>query len=144
MGYSGLSGMLAAFITNPFGGALLGLESSQGGVTGKKAYFWVLFPSLVASAISSVVFVLLSGFFFETLFQFPDYTPRLIDTFFAVPFGIIGGSVGILFMLSLQRLQKFFQRMKGHVVLRGLIGGLGMGVIGALLPLTLYSGKSGQ
>jgi H+/Cl- antiporter ClcA len=39
VGYSGISGMLAAFITNPFGGALLGLESAQGGVTGLQAYF---------------------------------------------------------------------------------------------------------
>ena len=34
MGYSGVSGMLAAFITSPFGGALLGLESAQGGTSG--------------------------------------------------------------------------------------------------------------
>ena len=38
MGYGGLSGMLAAFITNPFGGALLGLESAQGGVTGRRLF----------------------------------------------------------------------------------------------------------
>ena len=31
--------------------------------------------------------------------------------------------------------------MKAHVVLRGLLGGLGMGLIGALLPLTLFSGE---
>ena len=31
MGYSGVSGMLAAFITSPFSGAILGLESAQGG-----------------------------------------------------------------------------------------------------------------
>jgi H+/Cl- antiporter ClcA len=31
--------------------------------------------------------------------------------------------------------------MKEHVVLRGLIGGLGMGIIGALLPLTMFSGE---
>ena len=68
MGYGGLSGMLAAFITNPFGGALLGLESAQGGVTGAGLYFWALFPSLLASAVATVVFVLLTGVFFETLF----------------------------------------------------------------------------
>jgi len=142
MGYSGVSGMLAAFITNPFGGALLGLESAQGGVTGKQAYFWVLFPSLLASAVSTVVFVLLSGSFFETLYHFPVYTPRLRDMFYAAPLGILGGAVGLLFMLSLRRLQQFFQAMKGRVVLRGLLGGLGMGIIGALLPLTLFSGES--
>jgi H+/Cl- antiporter ClcA len=142
MGYSGVSGMLASFISNPFGGALLGLESAQGGVTGKQAYFWVLFPSLLASAVSTVVFVLLSGTFFETLYQFPSYTPRVIDLFYAAPLGLIGGAVGMLFMLSLQRLQRLFQVMKEHVVVRGLIGGLGMGIIGALLPLTLFSGES--
>ena len=143
MGYSGVSGMLAAFITNPLGGALLGLESAQGGVSGKQAYFWVLFPSMLASAVSTVVFVLLSGTFFETLYKFPTYTPRLIDLFYAAPLGLLGGAVGLLFMLSLKRLQGLFQAMKEHVVLRGLVGGLGMGVIGALFPMTLFSGEAG-
>jgi H+/Cl- antiporter ClcA len=39
MGYGGLSAMLGAFITNPFGGALLSLESAQGGVTGANLHF---------------------------------------------------------------------------------------------------------
>ena len=52
MGYSGVSGMLAAFITSPFGGAILGLESAQGGTSGKQTYFWVLFPSLLSSAVA--------------------------------------------------------------------------------------------
>jgi H+/Cl- antiporter ClcA len=141
MGYGGLSGMLAAFITNPFGGALLGLESAQGGVAGMTLYFWALFPSLLASAVSTVVFVLLSGSFFETMYLFPAYAPRLRDIFYAVPLGLVGGVVGVLFMLSLKRLQGLFQVMKEHVVLRGLLGGMGMGIIGALLPLTLFSGE---
>ena len=142
MGYGGLSGMLAAFITNPFGGALLGLESAQGGVTGRSLYFWALFPSLLASAVATVVFVFLSGHFFETLYSFPKYTPQLVDMFYAVPLALIGGAVGALFMLSLRGLQRFFQPMKERLVLRGLIGGLGMGIIGALLPLTLFSGEA--
>ena len=141
MGYSGVSGMLAAFITSPFSGALLGLESAQGGTGGQATYFWVLFPSLLASAVATVVFVLLSGTFFETLYKFPAYAPRLADLFYAAPLGLIGGAVGLLFMLSLSRLQRLFQPMKTHVVLRGLLGGLGMGIIGALLPLTLFSGE---
>jgi H+/Cl- antiporter ClcA len=34
MGYSGFSGMLAAFVTSPFAGALLGLEAAQSKGTG--------------------------------------------------------------------------------------------------------------
>jgi chloride channel protein, CIC family len=141
MGYSGVSGMLASFITSPFSGALLGLESAQGESRGRQTYFWVLFPSLLASAVATVIFVMLSGTFFETLYKFPAYSPQLRDLFYAAPLGLIGGIVGLLFMLSLRRLQVLFQPMKGHVVLRGLIGGLGMGLIGAILPLTLFSGE---
>ncbi len=68
--------------------------------------------------------------------------PRLADLFYAVPLGLIGGVVGLLFMLSLRGLQRLFQPMKDRVVLRGLLGGLGMGIIGALLPLTLFSGEA--
>ncbi len=142
LGYSGISGMLAAFITSPFGGAILGLESAQGGTGGRMAYFWVLFPSLLSSGVATIVFVLLSGTFFETLYRFPAYDPRLTDLFYAVPLGLIGGAVGLLFMISLQRLKGAFEFMKSRVVLRGLIGGLGMGLIGAFLPLTLFSGEA--
>ena len=48
MGFGGLGSMLAAFITNPFGGALLSLESAQGGMSGMQTYLWGLFPSLLA------------------------------------------------------------------------------------------------
>ena len=63
-------------------------------------------------------------------------------TVYAAPLGLIGGAVGLLFMLSLKRLQGLLQPMKAHLVLRGLLGGLGMGLIGTLLPLTLFSGEA--
>jgi anti-anti-sigma regulatory factor len=141
MGYGGLSAMLAAFITNPFAGALLALESSQGGASGAQLYAWGLLPSLLASAGATVVFVALAGGFFETLYAFPDYTPRLIDLVLAVPFSVAGGLAGLFFMLLFRWLRKVMLPLKGHLVLRGLIGGLGMGIIGALLPLTLFSGE---
>ncbi|NJN54741.1 MAG: hypothetical protein HC804_08300 [Anaerolineae bacterium] len=53
LGFSGLSGMLASFITSPFGGVLLGLESARAGIS----YPWTLFPSLVSSAFATVAFV---------------------------------------------------------------------------------------
>jgi H+/Cl- antiporter ClcA len=141
MGYSGLSAMLASFITNPFAGALLSLESAQGGMTGAQVYFWGLFPSLLASAVATVVFVGLSGSFFDTLYSFPAYTPHLKDLVMAVPFSLVGSLAGLLFMLALKGMRKLIQPLNKRLVLRGLVGGLGMGIIGALLPLTLFSGE---
>jgi len=141
MGFGGLSAMLAAFITNPFGGALLSLESAQGGATGAQLYFWGLFPSLLASAVATVVFVMLAGSFFFPLYSFPEYAPQLRDLVQAVPFSLVGGIAGVLFTYMFRWLRKLMQPLKAHVVWRGLIGGVGMGIIGVLLPLTLFSGE---
>jgi H+/Cl- antiporter ClcA len=72
---------------------------------------------------------------------FPDYVPRLKDLLVPVPFSLVGGLAGILFTLLFRWLRKLMQPLKGRLVLRGLIGGLGMGAIGVLLPLTLFSGE---
>jgi H+/Cl- antiporter ClcA len=45
-------------------------------------------------------------------------------------------------MPGLRWLRQLMQPLKGCLVLRGLIGGLAMGIIGALLPLTLFSGEA--
>jgi H+/Cl- antiporter ClcA len=142
MGFGGLSAMLGAFITNPFGGALLSLESAQGGIAGMTVYFWGLFPSLLASAVATTVFVALTGRFFDTLYTFPDYVPRLADLLWAIPFSLIGGLAGLIFVFVFRWLRQLMQPLKNHLVLRGVIGGLGMGIIGALLPLTLFSGEA--
>jgi len=141
MGFGGLSAMLAAFITNPFGGTLLSLESAQGGMSGLQMYFWGLFPTLLASATATVTFVTLSGKFFARLYAFPDYLPNLKDLLLAVPLSLIGSLVGLLFIFMFRWLRRIMEPMKNHLILRGLIGGLGMGLIGALLPLTLFSGE---
>jgi len=141
LSYAGLSGMLGAFITSPAGGALLALESAQGGGSGPSLYFWVLFPSLLASAVATVVFVGLSGAFFGTLYAFPEYLPSLRHLLQAVPLGIVGGAVGVVFFVVLRRLQVLMRPMKSRLVLRGVMGGLGLGIAGALFPLILFSGE---
>jgi H+/Cl- antiporter ClcA len=138
LGFSGLSGMLAAFLTSPFGGSLLGLESARAGIS----YPWTLFPSLVSSAFATVAFVILSGSYFGTLYAFPDYQPRFTDLLLAVPLGLIGSLAGAIFIVVFKQLRKIMQPLNNHLIMRGLIGGLGLGIIGALLPLTLFSGET--
>jgi chloride channel protein, CIC family len=141
LGFTGVSGMLAAFITSPINGAVLGLESAKGAVSGIALQAWVLFPSLLSSSVAVVVFVGLSGHFFGTLYVFPDYEPALWHLFAAIPMGLLGGVVGVLFFTVLRGMQRALEPMKAHVVWRGLLGGLGLGIAGAVLPLTLFSGE---
>jgi H+/Cl- antiporter ClcA len=75
------------------------------------------------------------------LYSFPAYVPFIKDLLVAVPFSLVGAIAGVLFTLMFKWLRNLMQPMKSHVVWRGLIGGLGMGIIGVLLPLTLFSGE---
>jgi H+/Cl- antiporter ClcA len=139
--YSGVSGMLGAFITAPVGGALLALEAAQAGGSGLASYFWTLFPSLVASAVAAVVFAGLTGAFFAAIYLFPEYQPSLRDLLPAIPLGLLGGIVGVLFFVVLRRLQALMAPLKHRPILRGLVGGLGLGIAGSILPLVLFSGE---
>jgi H+/Cl- antiporter ClcA len=141
LGFSGVSGMLAAFITSPINGAVLGLESAKGGVAGLTLQAWVLFPSLLASSVATVVFVGLTGHFFGRLYVFPEYQPDLAHLLAAIPLGLLGGIVGVSFFVVLRGMQRAMQPLKTHLILRGLLGGIGLGIAGALLPLTLFSGE---
>jgi H+/Cl- antiporter ClcA len=141
LGFTGVSGMLAAFITSPINGAVLGLESAKGAVSGLALQAWVLFPSLIASSVATVVFVGLTGHFFGRLYVFPEYEPALAHLFAAIPLGLLGGVVGVSFFVVLRGMQRVMQPLKSHVIWRGLLGGIGLGVAGALLPLTLFSGE---
>ena len=51
LGYFGVSSMLAAFVTSPFSGAILGLESAQGGYI-----FPIMFASVVLGLAVNLVF----------------------------------------------------------------------------------------
>ncbi len=137
LGFSGLSGMLAAFITSPFGGAVLSLESARAGIS----YPWTLFPSLLASAVGTTVFVMLTGAFFGRLYAFPDYQPVLKDLLLAVPLGLVGALAGAIFIVAIAWLRKALEPMRQHVILRGVLGGLVLGIAGALMPLILFSGE---
>ncbi len=137
LGFAGLSGMLAAFITSPFGGAVLALESARAAI----AYAWTIFPSLVASSVATTVFLVLTNQFFGALYTFPAYHPRITDLLLAVPLGLVGALAGVVFMLTFRWLRRLMAPLQRHLILRGLIGGVGIGLAGAWMPLVLFSGE---
>lgn len=138
LGFAGLSGMLAAFITSPFGGAVLALESARAAI----AYAWTIFPSLVASAVATTVFLALTNQFFGALYTFPAYHSSVTDLLLAVPLGLVGALAGVIFMVAFQWLRRLMAPLRRHLILRGVIGGVGMGLAGGWMPLVLFSGEA--
>ena len=137
--FSGLSGMLGAFFSSPFAAPVLILESAQGGTN-----TLFLFPGIIGAASAIAAFMLLGGAFFSPLFVFAEVYERVrfIDLVYAIPLGLLGGLAGLLYIGIYRGLRRTLQiPLARRPIVRGLIGGLGLGIIGALLPITLFSGE---
>ena len=76
------------------------------------------------------------------IYRLPDFASfRPVDLVLALLVGVIGGIIGIMFKVIFGIIHLTFSRLNKRPVLRAIIGGVIIGLIGSFLPLTLYSGQ---
>jgi H+/Cl- antiporter ClcA len=101
-----------------------------------------LIPGLIAAAVGYGVYYAILQTSFLGVYDFPNFaTLRVVDLVWALLVGVISGAVGILHKLALGLMPRVFGRFNKRPVIRAIIGGLVIGLIGSFLPLTLYSGQ---
>lgn len=135
---SSISGFFGAFLSSPFAGALIFIETTleKGTMTWK-----VVLPSIVAATAGVAVYFLLSGTFLSTFFTLPPYPGfRDIDLLYAILLGLVGAACGIFFIILYKAMRRVFEPLENRPVALGLAGGLGLGIVGMVLPLTLFMG----
>jgi H+/Cl- antiporter ClcA len=139
LSFAGASGSLGGFLSSPFIGAIFAVELPH--VQGL-AFYAVLIPSIVAATTGFAAFHWITGVDFGALFPVPPYHEFvLLDSFYAVILGLLGGVMGILFIYSYRGFHQLVNPLAKHPVLRGLIGGAGLGLAGMVAPLVLFSGQ---
>jgi H+/Cl- antiporter ClcA len=139
MSLSAISGFFGAFLSSPFAGALIFIETTlEKGIMTWKA----ILPSIVAATAGFAVYFLIAGSFIGSMFTLPAYEGfRDIDLLYAVILGLLGGVSGILFIMVYKKMRSIFEPLENRPVFLGLLGGLGLGIAGILLPLTLFMGS---
>jgi H+/Cl- antiporter ClcA len=101
-----------------------------------------LIPGLIAAAVGYGVYSAILQTSYLGVFDFPDFAAlRVVDLVWALLVGVIGGAIGILHKLVFGLTHRVFGRFNKRPVIRAIIGGLVIGLIGSFLPLTLYSGQ---
>ncbi len=116
--YSAIAGAFGGFFGSPIVGALVAAAA------GYSVYFALLHTSFLG------------------IFSFPNYaSPHLYDLGSAVLVGVIAGVIGILFKVIFGVMHLVFAPLNKRPVIRAIVGGVVIGLIGSFLPLTLYSGQ---
>lgn len=87
------------------------------------------------------VYILLTGPA-GALYPVPPYAFAPLDLFSAAVLGLVGAAAGVAFIYSYHAFHRLFSPLAGRPVLRGLVGGVGLGILGTLAPLVLFSGQT--
>jgi H+/Cl- antiporter ClcA len=76
------------------------------------------------------------------LYPVPSYERFVpVDLLYAAVLGLVGGAAGIALVYSYRFFSRVMAPLSGRPVLRGVLGGLVLGLLGSLAPLVLFSGQ---
>ena len=138
--YSAIAGAFGGFFGNPIVGAVGAVEYM---FIKELNLYRHLIPGLIAGAVGYGVYFAILHTSYLGIYSFPNFASlRLVDLVWAFLVGVIAGAIGILHKLVFGLMHRVFGRFNKRPVIRAIIGGLVIGLIGLFLPLTLYSGQS--
>ncbi|QSZ66365.1 chloride channel protein [Methanofollis aquaemaris] len=76
------------------------------------------------------------------LYPVPPYKFVAVDLLYATVLGLVGAAAGVGFIYSYHLFARLVAPLADRPLLRGLLGGLGLGILGTLAPLVLFSGQT--
>lgn len=136
----GISATLGTIFKSPMFGFVEPLEDEKRTVIPKTPKV-ILY--LVAAFSSFGAFVLLgknlgSG---SGIYSFAFEKLKLMDLVYIIPLCLVGIIAGLLYMASHKLAKMIAGKFEKYVVSRCVVGGVILGVMGTLLPLTMFSGE---
>ncbi len=135
----GIAAMFGPFLGTPIGGAFLSIEFT--GLLGFPLYGNFIAGTL-AALVGFLVIQTIVDFSPEALYHFPDPGLHAIYFIYAVGLGLVGVLHAFAFKFIIGATKRLTAPLQKRIVLKAMLGGLIFGVIGAFLPLTLFSGEA--
>jgi H+/Cl- antiporter ClcA len=137
---AGIAGVFSGFLRTPLGGAFLSYEFT--GLV-RFPFYEHLVAATVASLSGFAVFASLTAFNISGVLELPPLAGIGVEEILvAGGLGLVGLPVALAFKFIFGATRQAAARLGERTVLRATLGGLGFGLIGAALPLTLYSGEA--
>ena len=135
-----LSGMSAAYgglLTSPLLATILVLEVAP---LKARQFAHSLVASLLSSTVAFAVYFPIAGSTFLGIFAVPSYKYEDWQLLAAVPLGLAAGGLALITVVAIGAMTKLTAPLAKRTILRATIGGVIFGLVGAALPLTLFTG----
>jgi H+/Cl- antiporter ClcA len=131
--YSAIAGAFGGFFGSPVVGAIGAYEYM---FIKELDFYRHVIPGLVAAAVGYSVYYAVLHTQFLGIFTFPNYaSPHIYDLGSALLVGLIAGVIGILFKVIFGVMHLVFAKLQSRPIIRAIIGGIVIGLIGSFLPL---------
>ncbi|MCB0001357.1 MAG: chloride channel protein [Anaerolineae bacterium] len=140
---SGVGGAYAGLFSSPLALLIMILESTHMQTV---TYYGTLFIVGLAAAVGFALFFWLSGDTFSSLLRIvqpPAYDLRVWQIGLSILLGLLAFPIAVVFRLLVKGLRTLVAPLNKQPILRGLIGGLLLGLLGKALPITLFLGTAG-
>lgn len=136
-----LGGSLGVLFNSPIAGPVMYAE--QPPTKDKTNNTLLVFTSMIAASIGYAIYVWLKAPFLSNLRLIPAYNGfHAIDLVYGLCIGVIGTAIGLALKTSIIKLKQFWQSYDDRPIIRGIIVGLIIGILGAIYPLVLFDGSA--
>ncbi len=139
--FVGMSGIFGGLVSSPLGGPLLAFELEH--EQSNRYYFNQLIPGALAGVVAFAIMWPLIGTPFIELFSVPEveFAPWML--FAGIGIGVVGSAAALGVGKLMTGIVNLMRALDGRPEVRGVLGGLVVGIIAFTLPLTLFSGTTG-
>jgi H+/Cl- antiporter ClcA len=100
-----------------------------------------LVGAIVASSVSFGIYFAIAGSFFLDVYEVPSYKYEDWHLLAGVPLGLLAAVIVTLLVIVMKLAAGLFGRLKLPSVAKTTIGGVIFGLVGVMLPLTLFTGS---
>ena len=100
-----------------------------------------LVGAIVASSVSFGIYFAVAGSFFLDVYQVPSYKYEDWHLLAGVPLGLLAAVIVTLLVIVMKLAAGLFARLKLPSVAKTTIGGVIFGLVGVMLPLTMFTGS---
>ncbi len=135
---TGMAGAFGGLFSSVLIVVALILEGSKPG--GGQRFSKAMLGTIIASAVSFAIYFALVGTVFLEAFRVPPYRFHDWQMLAAIPIGLFAAVVVAVLAVVAKLTAVLFGRLKLPGIAKATLGGLLFGVVGVLLPLTMFTG----